>query len=172
VRSGRLPAGVASPARLRGPRLDEPGKELAAATPRQVRCGSPGVSAALAPRATSNRRKITAWYLVDGDSRAQPPWWTAAGDPPAAQASGVGAPSPGPGGRRRCSRDDLGLSEERRAKLQSQIGTGAYDGSVEARAKIVLWYDAVGNKAEVARMAGTSPPTVAKWVARYEEFGI
>jgi transposase len=66
----------------------------------------------------------------------------------------------------------MSLSEERRAELQSQIGTGAYDGSVEARAKIVLWYDEIGNKAEVARIAGTSPPTVAKWVDRYEEFGI
>jgi transposase len=66
----------------------------------------------------------------------------------------------------------MGLSEPQRAELQSHIGTGAYDGSVEARAKIVLWYDAGYNKAQIAKMAGTSPPTVAKWLTRYEDFGI
>src|SRR6266536_1703329 len=66
----------------------------------------------------------------------------------------------------------MSLSEHQRAELQSQISTGAYDGSVEARAKIVLWHDEGYNNAQIARMAGTTPPTVAKWLTRYEDFGI
>jgi len=66
----------------------------------------------------------------------------------------------------------MSLSEHQRAELQSQISTGAYDGSVEARAKIVLWHDEGYNNAQIARTAGTTPPTVAKWLTRYEDFGI
>src|SRR6266545_8067057 len=66
----------------------------------------------------------------------------------------------------------MSLSEHQRAELQSHISTGAYDGSVEARAKIVLWHDEGYNNAQIARMAGTTPPTVAKWLTRYEVFGI
>jgi transposase len=66
----------------------------------------------------------------------------------------------------------MNLSEHQRVELQSHIGTGAYDGSVEARAKIVLWHDEGYNNAQIARMAGTTPPTVAKWLTRYEDFGI
>ena len=66
----------------------------------------------------------------------------------------------------------MNLSEHQRAELQSHISTGAYDGSVEARAKIVLWHDEGYNNAQIARMAGTTPPTVAKWLTRYEDFGI
>jgi transposase len=66
----------------------------------------------------------------------------------------------------------MSLSEQQRAELLSCISTGEYDGSVESRAKVVLWYDEGHNKAEIARMAGTTPPTVDKWLKRHEEFGI
>jgi transposase len=66
----------------------------------------------------------------------------------------------------------MSLSEQQRAELLSHISTGEYDGSVEARVKIVLWYDDGHSKAEVARMAGTTPPTVNKWLERYEESGV
>ncbi|MGH3854131.1 MAG: IS630 family transposase, partial [Pseudonocardiaceae bacterium] len=47
-----------------------------------------------------------------------------------------------------------------------------YDGSVSARAQIVLWR-AEGHPApEIARMAGTTKPTVYKWIARYERHGV
>ena len=59
----------------------------------------------------------------------------------------------------------MSLSEQQRAELLSCISTGEYDGSVESRAKIVLWYDEGHNKAEIASMAGTTPPTVDKWLS-------
>jgi transposase len=65
----------------------------------------------------------------------------------------------------------MSLSEQQRAELLSCIGTGEYDGSVESRAKLVLWYDEGCSKAEIVRMSGTTPPTVDKWLERYEQFG-
>jgi transposase len=64
------------------------------------------------------------------------------------------------------------LSEQQRAELLARIGTSEYDGSVEARAKLVLWYDEGHSKSEIARMAGTTPPTVDKWLKRYQQFGV
>ncbi len=66
----------------------------------------------------------------------------------------------------------MSLSERQRAELLARIGTGEYDGSVEARAKLVLWYDEGHSRAEIARMSGTTPPTVDKWLKRYEQFGV
>jgi transposase len=66
----------------------------------------------------------------------------------------------------------MSLSERQRAELLSRISAGEYDGSIESRAKLVLWYDEGYSKAEIVRMSGTTPPTVDKWLKRYEEFGI
>lgn len=65
----------------------------------------------------------------------------------------------------------MSLSGQQRAELLSCIGTGEYDGSVESRAKLVLWYDEGCSKAEIVRMSGTTPPTVDKWLERYGQFG-
>ena len=64
------------------------------------------------------------------------------------------------------------LSAEDRAELQAAVGSGSYDGSVSARAQMVLWYDEGYRKAEIAAMSGASRPTVDKWLARYEQFGL
>jgi transposase len=66
----------------------------------------------------------------------------------------------------------MSLSEQQRAELLSHISSGEYDGSVESRAQLVLWYDEGYSKAEIVRMSGATPPTVDKWLKRYEEFGI
>jgi transposase len=64
------------------------------------------------------------------------------------------------------------LSAEDRAELQAAVGSDSYDGSVSARAQMVLWYDQGYRKAEIAAMSGASRPTVDKWLARYERFGL
>jgi transposase len=64
------------------------------------------------------------------------------------------------------------LSAEDRAELQAAVGSGSYDGSVSSRAQMVLWYDEGYRKVEIAAMSGASRPTVDKWLARYERFGL
>jgi len=62
----------------------------------------------------------------------------------------------------------MSLSEQDRAQLQAVVGSGSYDGSVSARAQIVLWHDGGYSKVEIAKMSGASRPTVDKWLKRYE----
>ncbi|MGH3869497.1 MAG: helix-turn-helix domain-containing protein [Pseudonocardiaceae bacterium] len=64
------------------------------------------------------------------------------------------------------------LSEQERAKLQAAVGSGSYDGSVSARAQMVLWYDEGYRKVEIVAMSGASRPTVDRWLARYERSGL
>ena len=64
------------------------------------------------------------------------------------------------------------LSEVQRSSLQNLIRQDGYDGSVSARAQIVLWRAEGYSAGDVANMAGTSRPTVYKWVDRYERFGV
>ena len=66
----------------------------------------------------------------------------------------------------------MSLSNQQRSELLSHIGTGEYDGSVESRARLVLWRDEGYSKAEIIRMSGTTAPTVDKWLKRYAEYGI
>ncbi len=66
----------------------------------------------------------------------------------------------------------MALSAEDRAELQAAVGSGSYDGSVSARAQMVLWHDQGYRKAEIAAMSGASRPTVDKWLERYERFGL
>ncbi|MGH3938168.1 MAG: IS630 family transposase, partial [Pseudonocardiaceae bacterium] len=64
------------------------------------------------------------------------------------------------------------LTDKDRIGLESLLREDGYDGSVSARAQIVLWR-ADGYSAQViAEMAGTTKPTVYKWVTRYEELGL
>ena len=64
------------------------------------------------------------------------------------------------------------LTDEDRAGLESLLHRDGYDGSVSARAQIVLWRAAGYSAREIAQMAGTTKPTVYKWIARYEEYGV
>lgn len=64
------------------------------------------------------------------------------------------------------------LSGQDRAELQAAVGSGSYDGSVSSRVQMVLWYDEGYRKVEIVAMSGASWPTVDKWLARYERFGL
>lgn len=53
------------------------------------------------------------------------------------------------------------------------IGPDGYDGSVSARAQLVLWSDAGLSVQDIARRSGASTkPTVYKWLDRYQRFGV
>jgi transposase len=63
------------------------------------------------------------------------------------------------------------LTEDQRSELVSVVSLG-YDGSVSARAQIVLaWYDG-DSSADIAKRFKTSKPTVYKWVDRFEAEGV
>lgn len=64
------------------------------------------------------------------------------------------------------------LTDEDRVGLQSMFRGDGYDGSVSARAQIVLWRAEGYSAQEIARMASTTKPTVYKWIERYEQQGI
>jgi transposase len=64
------------------------------------------------------------------------------------------------------------ISDEARAELRSRLYSDVYDGSVAWRAQIVLWGDTGYSAAEIAEKAGTSKPTVYKWLDRYAEHGV
>ncbi len=64
------------------------------------------------------------------------------------------------------------LSEEQLSELRSAIRPGTYDGSVSARAQIVLWYHENHRKVDIAEMSGASRPTIDKWIERYEAYGL
>lgn len=66
----------------------------------------------------------------------------------------------------------MGLSTQDRVELEAAVGSGSYDGSVSSRAQMVLWHDEGYRKSEIAAMSGASRPTVDKWLARYERFGL
>jgi transposase len=63
------------------------------------------------------------------------------------------------------------IAAEERAELEAVISVG-YDRSVSARAQMVLWRNEGCSFAEIARRAGTSKPTAALWIGRYEQGGI
>ena len=66
----------------------------------------------------------------------------------------------------------MGLTEVQFAELRAVVGPDTYDGSVTARAQIVLWYHGGHRKSEIARMSGASRPTIDRWLRRYAEYGI
>jgi transposase len=64
------------------------------------------------------------------------------------------------------------LTEDQLAELQAAVGPDTYDGSVRARAQIVLWYHEGYRKTEIAKMSGASRPTIDLWLCRYAEYGL
>jgi transposase len=66
----------------------------------------------------------------------------------------------------------VSLSEEHLSELRAAIKLGTYDGSVSARAQIVLWHCEGYRKADIAEMSGASRPTIDKWIGRYAVYGI
>jgi transposase len=64
------------------------------------------------------------------------------------------------------------LTDDDRVSLESLLRREGYDGSVPARAQIVLWRSEGHSVPEIAQMAGTTKPTVYKWIARYEQYGV
>jgi transposase len=71
-----------------------------------------------------------------------------------------------------CDNGGMNLSEEQLSELRSAIMTGTYDGSVSARAQIVLWHHEGHRKTDIAEMSGASRPTIDKWIGRYEVYGL
>ena len=70
-----------------------------------------------------------------------------------------------------CNNSCMNLTADERTELQSVLAVG-YDRSVSARAQIVLWWADGRSAVEIARMAGTTKPTVYKWIDRYEAEGL
>jgi len=66
----------------------------------------------------------------------------------------------------------MNLTDDDRAVLESLLRREGYDGSVAARAQIVLWRADGHSAPKIARMAGTTKPTVYKWLTRYEQYGV
>jgi transposase len=66
----------------------------------------------------------------------------------------------------------MGLMEEQLAELRAAVGPDVYDGCVQARAQIVLWYHQGYRKTEIAEMSGASRPTIDLWLRRYELYGL
>jgi transposase len=64
------------------------------------------------------------------------------------------------------------LSEEQLGELRAALRSGTYDGSVSARAQIVLWYHEGYQKVVIAAMSGASRPTIDKWIERYTLYGL
>jgi len=64
------------------------------------------------------------------------------------------------------------LPEVQRASLEALTCQDGYDGSVSARAQIVLWRADGVSVGDIVRMSGASKPTVYKWLDRYERLGV
>lgn len=64
------------------------------------------------------------------------------------------------------------LTEDQLDELQAAVGPDTYDGSVRARAQIVLWYHEGYRKTEIAKMSGASRPTIDLWLRRWAEYGL
>jgi len=64
------------------------------------------------------------------------------------------------------------LPEEQLLELRSAVKPDFYDGSVSARAQLVLWYYEGRRKTDIAKMSGTTRPTIDKWIGRYEQYGL
>jgi transposase len=66
----------------------------------------------------------------------------------------------------------MSLSEEQFCELRAAIKPGTYDGSVSARAQIVLWHHEGYRKADIAEMSGASRPTIDQWIDRHALYGV
>jgi transposase len=59
-----------------------------------------------------------------------------------------------------------------RAELEGLLQSDSYDGSVAYRAQFVLWRDEGLSPSDIAARAGTSRPTVYRWLGRYDREGV
>jgi transposase len=66
----------------------------------------------------------------------------------------------------------MAISEAEYSRLANLARSSGYDRSVASRAQIVLWWEEGFPAAEIADMAGTTKPTVYKWVRRYRDSGL
>ncbi len=64
------------------------------------------------------------------------------------------------------------LTDEDRVGFESLLRREGYDGSVSARARIVLLRAEGHSAPKITRMSGTTKPMVYKWIARYEQHGV
>jgi transposase len=64
------------------------------------------------------------------------------------------------------------LLEEQLLELRAAVKPDTYDGSVSARAQLVLWYYEGRRKTDIAKMSGTTRPAIDKWIGRYEHYGL
>src|SRR4051794_40779267 len=64
------------------------------------------------------------------------------------------------------------LSDEQRVSLEALTRQDGYDGSVSARAQIVVWRADGVTVGDIVKMSGAAKPTVYKWVGRYERLGV
>jgi hypothetical protein len=66
----------------------------------------------------------------------------------------------------------MDLPEAQRAALEALTRQDGYDGSVSARAQMVLWRADGFSVGDIVRMSDASKPTVYKWLDRYERLGV
>jgi transposase len=66
----------------------------------------------------------------------------------------------------------MDISEWQLAGLRAVLKPDTYDGSVSARAQIVIWHHGGYRKADIAAMSGASRPTIGKWIGRYTRDGL
>src|SRR5215207_2295589 len=66
----------------------------------------------------------------------------------------------------------MDLSDAQRASLDALTRQDGYDGTVSARAQIVLWRADWFTVGDIVKMSGASKPTVYTWLDRYERFGV
>jgi len=66
----------------------------------------------------------------------------------------------------------MDLSDAQRASLDALTRQDGYDGTVSARAQIVLWRADGFTVGDIVKMSGASKPTVYTWLDRYERFGV
>jgi transposase len=64
------------------------------------------------------------------------------------------------------------LTEEQAAELRAVATSRDVSGAVATRARIVLWTAEGRMRKDVGALAGVSLPTVDRWLARYEQFGL
>jgi transposase len=64
------------------------------------------------------------------------------------------------------------LTDEQRSALRALLRSDGYDGSISARARIVLLWSEGRSAKEIAELVGTTRPTVYKWVDRYRRRGV
>ena len=63
-------------------------------------------------------------------------------------------------------------TDERIAELRAVVNSRDVVAAVATRARIVLWMAEGRRRRDVAELAGVSPPTVDRWVRRYDADGL